>query len=204
MPVSDDPTRFEPIFLPASRSRAWTRFLLWSACVALLAAISLAIYRPVIVSLNGAGSAIVALSIAVIALPLPVFAVAALTFSMRWLGLALWPGRVGVLAEPDALSLGFGPFGRSRWWSEDLVIRYPFELDADDPDAGFEAFVPPERQMDEFLPRIEHAGSGAPIRRAILRFCAGNEGELARSLGPALSAWRQQRSPGSAPGSPTS
>jgi len=199
MAGTNEPIRFEPIFLPVSRSRAWTRFLLWSAGAGLLAAMTLTIYRPVILSLTGPGNAIVALSIAVIALPAPILGVAGLVFAVRWLGLAVWPGRVGVLAEPDRLSLWLGPFGRSRVASGELVIRYPFELDSDDPDAGFEAFVPPQRQIEEFLPRIEHAGAGRPIRAAILRYCAGNEGEQARALGPALAAWRQERSSGSPP-----
>ncbi|MFQ5462775.1 MAG: hypothetical protein ACE5E5_09130 [Phycisphaerae bacterium] len=193
MAGTNEPIGFEPIFLPASRSRAWTRFLLWLAGAGLLAAITLAIYRPVIVSLSGAGSAIVALSIAVISLPVPICAAAALMFALRWLGLALWPGRVGVLAEPDRLSLRFGPFGKSRVASGELVIRYPFELDSDDADAGFEAFVPRERQIHEFLPKIEHAGAGRPIRAAILRYCVGNEGEQARALGPALAVWWEER-----------
>lgn len=179
------------IFHPASRSRAATRAILWSAGACLCGVVAFQIYTRLHFGPTLAGSRLVNISIAVIALPLPILTVALGIRAARWILLAAWPKRVGIRATAADLALELGPFGRARYDTARLDVRYPFELSGDETEGGFEAFLPEEEQLARFIPRMVHPAAREPIHRTVLRFAHGDEAEIAAVLRPAFDAWRK-------------
>jgi hypothetical protein len=179
------------IFWPAARARAVTRGTLWAAASLLLAIASFTIYRSLQFGSSVAGGRLVAIAIGVGALPLLILTVITAVQAIRWLGLAVWPGRAGVFATAASLTLRFGPFGTQRFEAAALDVKYPFELSGDFEDGGFEAFLPEEHQLASFLPRIAHPDAREPINRTILRYAAGTEAQIAAGLRPAIQRWRE-------------
>lgn len=190
MEVNSNPHAFN-VFYPASRSRAATRALLWSAGACLCGVVAFQIYTRLHFGATLAGSRLVSISIAVIALPLPILSIALGIRAVRWILLAAWPKRVGFRATTVDLTLELGPFGRARYDTARLDVRYPFELSGDETDSGFEAFLPEEEQLARFIPRMAHPAAREPIHRTILRFAQGDEAEIAAVLRPAFDAWRK-------------
>ena len=184
-----DTTEEAKVCWPIARGRAMTRGLLYAATAFLLGAVTMLVYQPLASSVGGGSSRLVDLSIAVIASPLPLFCIAAAWTSVRWLLLAAWPAKLGVEATVDELVCRFGSFGTKRFDAGRIEARYPFELVDEDVDGGFEAFLPEEQQMAEFLPRMLHPDANEPINRLILKFSMGTEAEVAAAFGPMIRKW---------------
>lgn len=179
--------------LPVDRSRALGRALLWSAPAVLLGAVTVMIYGRLHFTPTGVSNRLVDFSIAVVALPAPVSAILCGLHALRWALLGVWPWPVGVSAQADVLRLHLGPFGTRRYNADELDVRYPFELSGDTEDGGYEALLPEEEQIARFLPRIHHPDAAEPLNRVILRFCRGNEADVAALLRPMLDRWRSAR-----------
>ncbi len=179
--------------LPVDRSRALGRALLWSAPAVLLGAVTVMIYGRLHFSPTGVSNRLVDFSIAVVALPAPVSAILCGVHALRWALLGVWPRPVGVSAQADVLRLHLGPFGTRRYNTDELDVRYPFELSGDTEDGGYEALLPEEEQIATFLPRIHHPDAAEPLKRVIMRFCRGNESDVAALLRPMLDRWRSAR-----------
>lgn len=185
-----DTTEEAKVCWPIARGRALSRGLLYAATAFLLAALTMLIYQPLTSSLRGGSNRVVDLSIAVMASPLPLLCIAAAWISVRWLLLAAWPAKVGVEATVDELVCRFGSFGTKRFDAGRIETRYPFELADEDVDGGFEAFLPEQQQMEEFLPRMLHPEANEPINRLIQKFSMGTEADVAAALGPMIRKWR--------------
>lgn len=181
----------ESLFLPASRVKALTRALVWFVPTALLGGSTLLIYRSLHFTPTGVSNRITEYLVAIATLPVAVGSLICVFRGLQWLLLAVWPGRVGLIGEADALVLQLGPFGRRRYPAVELDIRYPYELDDDaDEDGGYEAYLPEEEQKAKLLPRIMHRRAPAPINETILRFLAGMQDEIVTALRPAIERWR--------------
>jgi len=168
-----------------------TSALVWAVPTALMGGASLLIYRALSFTPTGVSNRITDYVIAVAASPLAVGTLVCAFKGLRCLLFAIWPGRMGVWGERDALVLRLGPFGRVRYAAAKLDIRYPFELADDaDEDGGYEAFLPEEEQKKRLLPRMTHRGVREPINETILRYAAGSEEEIIHGLRPAIEHWR--------------
>ena len=178
------------IFLAVSRGRALGRGVLLGAPAVMLGTISVAIYVGLSSGPAAAQRGLVDVSLRILALPLPVVALFCGARSLRWLLLAAWPARIGVQTAIDALTLRLGPFGVRRYRADELRIEYPFESSDDDEERSFEAFLPEEEQLARFVPRMLHPRSREPLDRVILKFVAGEEEQIAVTLGPAITRWR--------------
>lgn len=178
------------IFWPASRARAATRFVLWAAGAVVLGAATFVVYRHVSLGPGVVGSRLVEISIAVFAAPLPIFALLTAFKAIRWLLLVTWPGPVGIRTRPDSLILQFGPFGTTTLDAARLDIKYPFELSGDFESGGFEAFLPEEHQLANFIPQLSHPAATRNIRTLILSHGRGTESQIASALRPAIERWR--------------
>lgn len=166
---------------------------MWWMPAIILAAVAWEIFRRLNFQRSAVSNRLVDYCVAVVALPIIVAALVCAFHGLRWALLTVWPGRLGVYAERDALVLRLGPFGVRRYDLARLEVRYPFELldDADAAeDAGFEAYLPVEEQMATLLPRITHPNSDEPLNWVVLRFVSGPEAGVAAALRPAIARWR--------------
>ncbi len=179
--------------VPVARSRSMTRSVLWWMPAIILAAVAWEILRSLNFHRSAVSSRLVDYSVAVVALPIVLAALVCAFHGVRWALLAVWPGRLGVYAERDALVLRLGPFGVRRYDLARLEVRYPFESleDADAEDADFEAYLPVDEQMATLLPRITHPNSDEPLNWVVLRFVSGPEAGVAATLRPAIARWRE-------------
>ncbi len=182
------------ITLPVSRGRALTRSVIWAAPAVVGIAVTLVIYPNLdLFAVNGVNR-LVAWSAAIAALPIPIALTICGFKSVRYLALSVWPGRVGVHADSRNLVLALGPFGTRRFDAARLDARYPFEQSKDEAvEDGFEAYLPQEEQMARFVPRMTHPDATEPIHRTLLRFCKGDEIDIASKLQPVLAVWRGEQ-----------
>jgi len=187
------------VTLPASRSRAASRALLWSAPTALLGATTALIYGRLNFVPSGISNRFVDYSLAVAASPIPLAAVLSLIKALRWWLLCLWPTPVGVFADRSHLQFQLGPFGSRRYDTARMEVRYPFELAGEAEAGSFEAFLPEEQQFATLLPRITHPDAPEPLNRVILRFAAASEADAASALRPVLELWRSHAGERGAP-----
>ena len=170
------------------------RGILWGMPAAILIATLYLTLRAIDFTPSAVSSRWVSYSIVLALIPVALAAAAATWTALRWLLLALWPGQLGIFADPDALTLRLGPFGTRRYPADQLDIRYPYELiDDDDADGGFEAYLPEEQQRAQFLPRITHTAMATPLNRELLRFTALPEPAAVRIVRPVLDVWRKPR-----------
>ena len=179
--------------VPVSRTKALTRAIVWSAPALLLGATAMVLFDQVDLRSSAVSNRLVDYCLALAAL-LP--AIASLIFGVVALGrilLALWPATVAIVAEQDALWLRLGPLGTKRYDVARLDIQYPFEIEDEDDEGSFEAFLPEEQQIDTLMPRITHPDSSKPLNRVILTFAGGSEREVVAVLRSAFGRWREPR-----------
>ena len=169
-----------------------TRALLWIVPALLLGACAFSVYNNLDLRSSGASRILIDISIALVALPLPIACLVCAVNGLRWFALAAWPGWVGVHADPDRLIIRLGPFGAAQLDADRIKARYFFELPADDVDEPFEALLPEEEQMAKFLPELTHPDATMPLRRTILRFVHGDEESISAALRPIIDRWRQR------------
>jgi len=179
--------------LPAARGRALTRGLLWIVPATVSGASAFVVYADLRFGSSGASSALVDVSVALAALPLPIIALVCAVYAVRWFALATWPGWVGVVADDDRLMLRLGPFGGACYDAGRIEARYLFEVSADDVDEPYEAFLPEAEQMARLIPMLTHPDAPAPVRRTLLRFVVGDEASIAAALRPVIERWRSRR-----------
>lgn len=188
------------VVLSVSRTRAATRGLLCLVPALLLGTATFAIYSRLSFVTTAISNRLVDYSIAVAALPCPLFTLLFGFRAIRRLLLSCWPGDVAIVADETALTLRLGPFGTRAYDAVQLDAKYPFEQSGDFEDGGFEAFLPEEEQRARFLPRLTHPDAPEPLNRAILRFAVGTEPDAAVALRPVIDHWRSRRDPGDAGG----
>ena len=184
----------EVVVLPVARGRAASRALVCSVPAFLLGITTILIYGRLNFVPSGVSNRLVDYSIAAISLPIPLIAVWTALKALRWLLLAAWPARLGVVADADNLTLRLGPFGTRTYDTARLDVRYPFELSQDADGGGFEAFLPEDEQRAKLLPRILHPAAREPLHRVILRFVKESEPDAARTLRPIIDRWRSGHS----------
>jgi hypothetical protein len=182
--------------LPVSRSRAATRGLLCLVPALLLGATGAAIYSRLHFVPTAVSNRLVDYSIAVAALPCPIFTLVFGFRAVRWLFLSCWPGDVAIIADETALTLRLGPFGTRVYDTARLDVKYPFELSGEFDDGSFEAYLPEEEQLARFLPRLTHPDAPEPLNRTIRRFAVGAESDVAAALRSVIEHWRTRREPG--------
>ncbi|MBI4717549.1 MAG: hypothetical protein HY763_07075 [Planctomycetes bacterium] len=175
-------------WIPVARGRAAARAVFWGIPAFLAALGANLTLERVNLSPSGISSRLVDVSLGAVGLLLVVAAIGCVIPAVRWLGLTVWPGRVGVWADPRELCLRLGPFGTRRYPAAELVVRYPYELD--DGEEGFEAFLPEEEQQRLLLPHIRHRGETEALHELILRLAPGNEERIAAALRPVIERWR--------------
>jgi hypothetical protein len=178
------------VHLPLARGQAGMRGLMWGLPALLLGAASVGIYSGLRFAPSGISSRLVDFSIAVIASPIPLTGLFCFLRAARWLALAFWPGSLGITAAPAELVFRLGPFGSRRYDAARLNVQYPFEMDAEAVESTFEAYLPEEQQMEQFLPHLSHPEAPEPLHRTIFRFAKGSEAELAKTLRPMIDLWR--------------
>lgn len=186
------PTPTESIFVPIGRTRAITRALLRLAPALVVATISWSVLANVRLSGSGGSTPIIDVALALLVVPFGLGAIALGLSGLRWLALALWPRRAGVHADPVAVTLALGPFGTRRYQTDRLEVRYLFECSDDDEVDTFEALLPEEEQIRRFLPIMRHPDAREPLNRVVLRFAAGPESAVARTLRPMIALWRSE------------
>lgn len=129
--------------------------------------------------------------------------VALILAALRWLLLAVWPGRLVIEVDEKALKFRLGPFGhRDLDWSR-MEASYSHEREDDpdeEPDPELLA-LEPEDEMAAHLPRMRHPRVAGDVRWLILRFADADEAEFASVFYPYVQQGRK-RSPG--PPSPSS
>jgi len=135
-------------------------------------------------------SLIVTIALALVIVPFGLVGVITAISGLRWLAAACWPTSLGIEADATTLTLALGPFGTRRYDTARLDVRYPFELDDDEEGDTFEALLPEERQIREFLPNMRHPDTRDAIDRVMLRFVDGTERNVAGALRPVLAIWR--------------
>lgn len=180
----------ESIFVPIRRTRAVTRALVRLAPALVVVTFSGSILANLRFARSGGSSLIVDVAVALVLAPIVLCAVAVGVAGLRWLALACWPRPVGIYADATALTLALGPFGRRRYETDRLEIRYLFERGEDDEADTFEALLPQEQQIRSFLPTMRHPAAPEPLDRVVMRFVGGSEATLAQTLRPMLARWR--------------
>lgn len=176
-----------------SRSAAFVRGALWIASALLCGAGVAVVFQSLDFSPAGASNRIVDLCILAVTLPVVATGLYLLVLGLRWIGLSVWPGAVGIVATDGELVLRLGAFGTRRFDVSRLDLKYAFELSGDEDDGGFESFLPEEEQMANYLPRILHLKAKDRIDRMILKFSQGAEADIARALRPAFEVWRTKK-----------
>ncbi len=198
----------EPVIeLPVGRSRSLTRASLWGVVAALVVVPLRAVFERLNFVPTAFSNRLVDYSFVLLALPFVLLAVSCVIKSMQWLLLASWPGKIGIFADENELTLRLGPFGTRRFDTKRLDIRYPFERREEEDEGGFEALLPEEDQRRNLLPHMfvwhrfpAGAGQGLETRtkrpvqvdRLILRFASGSESDLAARLRPLIERWREK------------
>ena len=143
---------------------------------------------------RGMSSPLVNASLTLAVLPILLSGLVCVWHGLRWIGLALWPGKIGFFAHSQSFDTCLGPFGARSFPVNELSIKYLFELDDDElSDGGFEAYLPEEVQTSRFLPRISHPSSLRDLNEVILRFADGSEEDIAKRLRPAIKVWRNEQ-----------
>lgn len=183
------------VTVPAGRVRALTRAVAWCVPTAATGLPAVLLFFRVDLSPSAMSSRMVELSLAAMAIPFALAALGCMFIALRWLLLAAWPARVGIVASAEALVLRLGPFGTRQYETAKLDVRYPFELveDEDEEDGGFEAFLPEDEQFARLLPRMRHPLNEEPLNRTMLKFVSGSEADLAAALRPMIQRWRAVR-----------
>jgi hypothetical protein len=180
----------EVIFVPVARARALTHALVWLVPAFVIFTFSWTFVAGPDTILNVRDPGIVDVALLLVLVPFNLLALGLGVWGLRWLLLSLWPGTVGVQARAEELVLAFGPFGSRRYPAAELDVRYLFELDDDEAEEGFEAFLPEDEQIRMFLPRIGHPSVREPLNRVMLRYVAGPESSVAQRLRPVVARWR--------------
>lgn len=178
------------MFIPVSRSKALSGALVWCVPAAVLVLAALYItgrFTPQPVRVVGR---LVDYSLALVGLGLALSAAYCGLRGFAWIALSVWPRRVGVCAESDALTLRLGPFGTHRYEAAQLEVRYPFELDEEESESPYEALLPQEQQLATLLPQIVDRNTKRRVDPAILRFVGLSEPGTAAVLRPLLECWR--------------
>lgn len=181
-----------PVSLPLPRGRVLTAAVLWAAGAGLLLHVASLIYMSLDFRSTGVDSVLVDISIALLALPIPVLGIVCAIKALTHLVTAVWPGRVGVFATPSELTLAMGPRGARTYDVERLTVQYPFELE-DEERGTYEAYLPPEKQFVTILPTITHPDAREPINKTMLNFLGGTEEDLAVAFRPIVAVWRDER-----------
>lgn len=190
--ASIHPGAIPQIFLPASRARAAMRGILGGIAAAPAALVLNMIAPSLSFRHSGASNQIEDYALSFTLLLIGIAGLAAAAWGGRWALLALWPGRVGFVADVRGLSWRLGPFGSGRLDAERIEARYLFELDDEELEEGhFEAFLPEETQRRTMLPRLRHPQVRHCVRQLLLNFCAAPEEKLADGLRPMIDAWRK-------------
>ncbi len=181
------------VFVPVGRGRALARSSVWLAPALVHGLLSWHLLSDVRLGEPGGPHTIVELAIIAALVPFGLAGIAMVALGMRWLLLALWPGCVGVTADAHALRLALGPFGNRTYDTDRLEVRYFFELSEDNDEGGFEALLPEQEQIKNFLPRLLHPDAKSPLHRSIMRFADGTESSIAQALRPVIAQWRGER-----------
>lgn len=134
-------------------------------------------------------------SLALVLLPIAITGLALALAGLRWLVFALWPGKLQITADADALTFALGPMGTHRYPTDRLELHYLFEmdLDAENEDVLYESLLDAEIQMAEMLPRIRVPGEAERLDRRILEFVEGSEKQTADALRPFVAYMRRGR-----------
>lgn len=181
-------------FVPISRVRGAVRGLLWFGPGALLMLAAAIALQGIWGGVRGMSSPLVNASLTLAVLPILLGGLVCIWHGSRWIGLALWPWKIGFFAHARLFEMCLGPFGVRSFPVSELTIKYLFELDDDElSDGGFEAYLPEEVQISRFLPRMSHPSSPRGLNEIILRFADGSEEDIAKRLRPAIKAWRNEQ-----------
>ena len=146
-------------------------------------------------SASGITNRITEYSITVVILPLAIAGLVLVLRGLRWLAMALWPGRLCIVADADVLTFDLGPMGRHRYPTDRLDVRYLFEMPDNSQDEGmtYEAYLDPRQQMEELLPRIRFPGEPDALEERITYYATGTEKQLAETLRPFVEYMRRDR-----------
>ncbi|MBI1826257.1 MAG: hypothetical protein HY287_00220 [Planctomycetes bacterium] len=181
----------DAISIPVSRTRAFTRAVVWSVPMVLCGLITYLVYSHLHFVPSAISNRLQDYSIAFICLPLPILGAMSAVRMVRWSLLSVWPGTVAIHATESAMTFSLGPCGIKVYDAARMTIRYPFELSEDgEEDGGFEGYLPEEEQLRVLLPRITHPDSVKPLNELLLRFAAVEEADAAALLRFVLEQWR--------------
>lgn len=181
------------VWVPAARGRAVVRGAWWAVLAALTGACTVLLYGSLDFRPSPVTNRLVEYCIAVAGSPILVIALGSLFRTLQWLLLAVWPSPVGIRADGQRLTFALGPFRTRSFAASRLDVRYPFEL-IDEEEGSYEAYLPEEKQLSRFVPRLRYPGSDEQINRTLLRFAAGQEPDIAGALRPIFEQWRASRS----------
>lgn len=195
MPSNAEPDSPPLARLPVSRGRAFLRAVLSAGPGLFMALLSLRFIGGLSFTPTATSNRITEYSLTLVLLPVAAGGLL-LTFSgLRWLVMVLWPGRLEIVADVDALTFHLGPMGSARYETRRLDVRYLFEIPGDETDAAaiYESLLEPEVQMAEFLPRIRYSGEPDRLDRRILYFIGAGEKQAAAALRPFIDHLRRHR-----------
>jgi hypothetical protein len=175
-------------YIPVSRTRSFTRAVIYAFPALVLAATAKLVYGGVNLRPSAISTQFVPYSLLLCAVTLAIISFTMGILALRRILLAGWPGALGFYAYDSELLVRLGPFGSKRYAVEQLDIRYPYECTSDD--ASFEAMLPEETQHETLLPRMQYPAESTPLDVIVSRFAIGPEKEIAAQLRPAIERWR--------------
>lgn len=187
--MSESSVQPAAVFIPASRMFGLTQALLWAAASVVMAGLSFLVYSNLQWDASAGGNRLVQYSIALLASPLPLSALLCLATVFKWLSLAVWPQRIGLLFAPDRIAVTLALFRRCELDAKRLRIRYPFDFDEAAAAQMMEAQLPFEMQRSTLLPEMRHPDYKGRLKIDLLRFTKEEEPDLARRLGELFLFW---------------
>jgi hypothetical protein len=104
----------------------------------------------------------------------------------RWLLFSLWPARMAIEADDEALYFRLGPFGQLQLDWLRLETMYAFECD--DPDEADPDMLglEPEEEMQSYLPKMRHPLVEGDVKWLFARFTTTDQAALAAAMSPHL------------------
>lgn len=197
MRMSHRPSQVTPLaWVPVSRSRAFERALFRLGPGAFLLCAGWWVIGRLNLTPSAVSNRITEYSLLAICLPIMLTALAAALTGFRWLLLALWPARIGIAADADAVVFHLGPMGTKRYDATRIEVRYLFELPRDaaiEDDMIYESLLPARVQMDNHLPYMSHPAAPQRLDRLIIHYARASEKQLAATLRPFTTHMRRDR-----------
>ncbi len=167
-----------------SRTKGLERAVLRMGSGLLLGVVAVMFVRGLNLRPSGASNRITEYSLVVVMIPLAIAGLTLTIKGLRWLLLAIWPGRLEIVADADGLTFYLGPMGTARYPADQLDVRYLFELPEEiaQQEGVYEAFLEPSEQIENHLPRIRMPGRGDALEEKIMHYASQPEKSLADTL----------------------